>query len=74
VCQRLYVHFDEAHHEKCISSKPSDEVSKISKSSRTTSDRSHWDLSDLDRGGIEEVGGGCDRRGIHTSPQAVGSW
>jgi hypothetical protein len=51
VCQRLYVHFDEAHHEKCISSKPSDEVSKIAKSSRTTSDRSHWDLSDLDGGG-----------------------
>jgi hypothetical protein len=33
VCQRLYVHFDEAHHEKCISSMPSDEVGKIAKSS-----------------------------------------
>jgi hypothetical protein len=33
VCQRLYVHFDEAHHEKCITSKPSNEVGKIAKSS-----------------------------------------
>jgi hypothetical protein len=33
VCQRLYVHFDEINHKKCISSKPSDEVGKIAKSS-----------------------------------------
>jgi hypothetical protein len=33
VCQRLYVHFNEGHHETCIRSKPSDKVGKIAKSS-----------------------------------------
>jgi hypothetical protein len=31
VCQRLYMHFGEAHREKCIWSKPLDEVGKIAK-------------------------------------------
>jgi hypothetical protein len=33
VCQRLYVHFGDAHREECIGLKPSDKVGKIAKNS-----------------------------------------
>jgi hypothetical protein len=32
--QHLYVHIGEAHHGKCIRSKPTDEMGKIAKSSK----------------------------------------